>query len=60
MKTISSYIASVLLLNIIGLQVLNAQITTYQKTYGGANYDIGNCLVGMDDNGFVIAGQTKS
>jgi len=60
MKTIFLYTGSFLLFNIIGISSLNAQITTYQKTYGGANYDIGNCLVGMDDNGFVIAGQTKS
>lgn len=39
---------------------LSGQITTYQKTYGGKNYDIGNCLAGMSDNGFIIAGQTKS
>jgi hypothetical protein len=60
MKTISLYTALILLFNIMGVSVLNAQITTYQKTYGGVNFDIGNCLVGMADNGFIIDGQTKS
>ena len=60
MKTISFYTTSFLLFNIIGISAINAQITTYQRTFGGLHYDIGNCLVGMDDNGFVIGGQTKS
>ncbi len=50
----------ILLLNASLLSNLRAQVTTYQKTFGGAGYDGGNCLIGMSDNGFVIAGETKS
>ena len=39
---------------------VSGQIATYQKTYGGSNYDIGNCLQPTADSGFIIAGQTKS
>ena len=39
---------------------LSAQIITYQKTFGGAGFDIGNCLQPTADSGFIIDGQTKS
>jgi predicted secreted protein len=32
----------------------------WSQTYGGTNYDIGNCVVETSDGGYAIAGYTKS
>ncbi|MDB5284038.1 MAG: hypothetical protein JWO06_3113, partial [Bacteroidota bacterium] len=40
--------------------MLCAQATTFAKTYGFSDYEIGFCLSGTPDGGFIFSGQTMS
>jgi hypothetical protein len=60
MKTIPFLNGGVLATTFFIAANLFAQPTTFEKTFGGANFDVGFCISNTPDGGFIISGQTKS
>src|SRR5690349_4908531 len=55
MKTNSTLVALFIFLN-----YCSAQVTTFEKTFGGTRPDYGHALARTSDGGYILAGQTFS